>query len=96
MYLWSRDYNFNNRAELEAKYQLARANDPDINPASFDPYYKTWTGPEDLAVFENLKTLARNGYFNPEAFALLPRYEIRQAMEGLKSEFVACGPPAKS
>lgn len=93
LYLWSRDYNFNNRALLDERYQLARANDPDLNPGAFDAYYKTWDGPEDQAVYDNLKSLARNGYLNPDAFGMLPRYEIRQAMDGMKSEFDACPSP---
>lgn len=95
LYLWSRDYNLNNRVLLEQRYQLARANDPDLNPGAFDAHYKTWDGPEDQAVYDNLKSLARNGYLDPDAFGLLPRYEIRQAMDGMKSEFEAC-PTQKS
>jgi hypothetical protein len=92
LYLWSRDYNFNHRAELDERYQVAKLNDPDEHPQTFDPYYKTWDGPDDRVVFDNLKSLARNGYINPEAFGLLPRYEIRQAMEGLTPEGEACRP----
>jgi hypothetical protein len=89
-YLWSRDYNFNHRAELDQRYQIVKLNDPDENPLSFDPYYKTWDGPADQAIFDNLKSLARNGYVDPDAFGLLPRYEIRKAMEGLTPEGQAC------
>jgi hypothetical protein len=90
LYLWSRDYYFNHRADLDQRYQIDKLNDPDEHPLTFDPYYKTWNGPEDHALIENLKSLARTGYINPVAFSQLPRYEIKQAMEGLTPDGDAC------
>jgi hypothetical protein len=93
LYLWSRDYNFNNRADLDRRFQMAHLNDPYVSHSDLDPYYKTWDGPEDRAVYDNLKALGRGGYIDPDAFGSLPRYEIRQAMEGVKIEYTACPAP---
>lgn len=89
-YLWSRDYTFNNHSELDRRFQIDRVNNPDLNPMTYDPHYRTWDGPEDSAIVDDLKSLARTGYIDPAVFSLLPRYEIRQAMDGLTPDGEAC------
>lgn len=90
LYLWSRDYNFNNRKRLDDVFRMDHLNEPSVELSDLDPWYKTWDGPADRDLYENLKKLARYGYINPDLFGLLPRYEIRQAMEGVKIETVGC------
>jgi hypothetical protein len=55
-----------------------------------DPFVLTWSGPRDLALYDRLKILVKQGYLEPGAFAYSGRAELRDAMRDVKSEDNPC------
>ena len=83
VYLWARQYSLR-PGMLAVKRASNGENDGD------DPAEVAWDGPEDHAVFAALKRLAIDGYISLDDFGLLPRQEIRQALEGVAAERRPC------
>jgi hypothetical protein len=87
VYLWARQYSLR-PGMLAVKRASNGENDGD------DPAEVAWDGPEDHAVFAALKRLAIDGYISLDDFGLLPRQEIRQALEGVVAERRPCAKQA--
>ena len=67
--------------------RAAGAGDPADNR---DPFAFTWSGPDDKAVFDKLKSLVKQGYLDPGAFAFSGRAELREALQGVTPEASPC------
>jgi hypothetical protein len=93
IYLWARDdARISSPAHgLADKIRLldrtGRASDDVANP---DPFALSWSGPRDRALFDRLKSLARDGYLDPGAFAYSGRADLRTALSGVKPQGAPC------
>jgi hypothetical protein len=90
IYLWSRDdaQRTSPAHGLAAKIHLldktSETGEPD------DPFSKTWSGPGDVAIFDRLKGLVKQGYLDPGAFAFSGRAELREAFHQVRAEATPC------
>jgi len=55
-----------------------------------DRFALSWSGPRDRALFERLKSLAKDGYLDPGAFAYSGRPDLRTALSGVKPQGAPC------
>ncbi len=93
IYLWSRDdvRRTTPAHGLAAKiHWLDRAAGSGAPADNLDPFVLTWSGPGDQAVFERLKTLVKQGYLDPGAFAFSGRAELRDALHGVTPDASPC------
>lgn len=85
MYLRTRD-----RAKGRPNLELAGgrvSNDADVQSASREDEGE---GPDDQAIFANLRRLAREGYVSLDDFGWFPRPEIRAALQDVAAERAPC------
>jgi hypothetical protein len=97
IYLWSRDdaHRSSPAHGLADKIHLLdRAAEPD-QPAE-DLFALTWNGPQDRAIFDKLRSLVKQGYLEPGAFAFSGRAELREALRDVKPEASACANVARN
>ena len=93
IYLWSReDARRTSPAHgLADKIRMldraTQTGEPVVNP---DPFVLTWSGPRDVALYDKLKGLVRQGYLEPGAFAFSGRAELRDAVRDVKPEAAPC------
>ena len=93
IYLWARDdARISPPAHgLADKIRLlnraGRESDDLENP---DRFALSWSGPRDLGLFDKLKSLARDGYLDPGAFAYSGRPDLRVALDGVKPQGSPC------
>ncbi len=93
IYLWSRDdaRRTSPAHGLADKIRMldrsAQTGEPVANP---DPFVLTWSGPRDVALYDKLKGLVRQGYLEPGAFAFSGRAELRDATHDVKPEASPC------
>jgi hypothetical protein len=93
IYLWSRDVARVRTAPhgLADKIRLLdRTNRTNDAAGSPDPFTLTWSGPRDRALFERLRTLARDGYLDPGAFGYSGRPELREALTDIQPRAAPC------
>jgi hypothetical protein len=93
IYLWSRDVarvRTNAHAIADKIRLLGRTGQPDDARGNPDPFTLTWSGPRDRALFDQLKTLAREGYLDPGAFGYSVRPELRVALTDVKPIGAPC------
>ena len=93
IYLWSRDdaRRTSPAHGLADKIRLLdRAAETGAPAANADPFVLTWSGPRDVALYDKLKSLVRQGYLDPGAFAFSGRAELREAMRDIKAEAAPC------
>lgn len=91
-YYWSRE---NGRHPSQTRLTAERMNhledDTALGPGGGgDSYERTWEGPQDAAVNDDLKSLLRNGYLDADDFGLFPRKEIRHILHQINQERTAC------
>ncbi|MDE3175718.1 MAG: hypothetical protein KGM15_06355 [Pseudomonadota bacterium] len=93
IYLWSRDdaRRTSPAHGLADKIRMldraAQSGEPARSP---DPFELTWSGPRDVALYDKLKGLVRQGYLEPGAFAFSGRAELREAVHDVKPEATPC------
>jgi hypothetical protein len=93
IYLWSRDDARRTTpahglaAKIHWLDRAATDGGPAENP---DPFVLTWAGPSDQAVFDRLRTLVKQGYLDPGAFAFSGRAELRDALRGVTPDASPC------
>jgi hypothetical protein len=93
IYYWSRDdaHRSSPAHGLADKIRLIdRAAETGEPPDGVDPYAATWNGPNDRAIFERLRSLAKQGYLDPGAFGFSGRAELREALHDVKPEAAPC------
>jgi hypothetical protein len=93
IYLWSRDdarHTSPAHGLAEKIRMLDRAAATGEPAASPDPFVLTWSGPRDIALYEKLKSLVRQGYLEPGSFAFSGRAELREAVQNIKPEASPC------
>lgn len=92
IYLWSRDdarrtspaHGLAEKIHWLDRSQTGAPREP------VDPFVLTWSGPVDQAIFEKLKSLVKQGYLDPGAFAFSGRAELRETLRGIKPEASPC------
>jgi len=93
IYLWSRDDSrrvspaHGLAAKIHWLDRAATSGGPVENP---DPFVFTWSGPDDKAVFDRLRSLVQRGYLDPGAFAFSGRAELRDTLRGVAPEASPC------
>ena len=93
IYYWSRDDARRSSPAhgMADKIRLIdRAAETGEAPEGADPFAGTWNGPTDRAIFARLRTLAKQGYLDPGAFAFSGRPELREALRFVKPEAAPC------
>ena len=93
IYLWARDdaristpaHGLADKIRLLDRTELD--SDALDNP---DRFALSWSGPRDRALFDRLKSLARDGYLDPGAFAYSGRADLRTALSGVKPQGAPC------
>jgi hypothetical protein len=93
IYFWSReDARRTSPAHglADKIHVLNRAAEKGAGAASPDPFILTWSGPADEAIFDRLRSLAKQGYLDPGAFALSGRADLREALRGVTPEASPC------
>ncbi len=94
VYFWARHRSIANEEQYKAgavRYDAeTRKSYWDANGEHYDAYALSWDGPDDRLIVDNLKRLAGKGYVMPADFGLLPREELRAALDGVKAEKSDC------
>jgi hypothetical protein len=99
IYLWSRDdaHRTSPAHGLADKIHLLdRAAETGEPPDGADPFALTWSGPNDRAIFDRLKTLVKQGYIEAGAFSFSGRAELREALRDVKTEGAPCAALARN
>jgi hypothetical protein len=98
IYLWSRDdgRHASPAHGLAAKIHMIDRNAKvgDDAPAP-DLFALTWSGPDDVAIFDKVKSLVRDGWLDPSAFSFSGRAELREALRGVVPTASPCSPLAR-
>jgi hypothetical protein len=93
IYLWSRDdarHTSPAHGLADKIRMLDRAAETGKPVANADPFIVTWSGPRDIALYDKLKGLVRQGYLEPGSFAFSGRAELRDAVQTIKPEASPC------
>ena len=92
IYLWARDdAKISSPAHgLADRIRLAARTTEAGEPAPPDPYALSWSSARDHALFDRLRSLAKQGFLHPSSFGYSGRAELREALVGVKPEGAPC------